>query len=185
LIGFSSGGGFVLRIIGGVDEEMFDRFILISPTLRPDSPTTRRGKGWVRLVMLPRIVVLALLHRVGIDWFSGLPIVAYSVPPKATNFTAVYSYRLAVDFGAPRDYLARLRRSTKPVALLIGGADELYYPKRFGPLLTSVRPELSLIVVPDTSHLGMVVSPAGVATVRKAYVDFVAPHAMPVGDTTK
>ena len=33
LVGFSSGGGFVLRAMAGQDEALFDRFILISPAL--------------------------------------------------------------------------------------------------------------------------------------------------------
>jgi hypothetical protein len=66
-----------------------------------------------------------MLNRVGVTFFNGLPIVAFATSPRAPNLTSAYSYRLAVDFGAPRDYLAALGRSTKPVALLIGGGDEL------------------------------------------------------------
>ena len=36
LIGFSSGGGFVLRVIATPDEKLFDRFIMISPALPPE-----------------------------------------------------------------------------------------------------------------------------------------------------
>src|ERR1700731_4552438 len=35
LIGFSSGGGFVLRVIATPEEKLFDRFIMISPNLPP------------------------------------------------------------------------------------------------------------------------------------------------------
>ena len=41
LIGFSSGGGFVLRAIGTPDEKLFDRFIMISPALPQNAPTIR------------------------------------------------------------------------------------------------------------------------------------------------
>jgi len=71
LIGFSSGGGFVLRAIATSDEKLFDR------------------------------IALSLLNRLGIDWFNGLPIVAFATSPEAPNLTSVYSFRLAVDFGAP------------------------------------------------------------------------------------
>ena len=48
LIGFSSGGGFVLRVIGAPDQRLFDRFIMISPALpagRADHPAKHRRLG--------------------------------------------------------------------------------------------------------------------------------------------
>ena len=144
LIGFSSGGGFVLRVIAGPYEKLFDRFIMISPALPPGAPTVRpRTGGWVS-VALPRVIGLTVLNRVGINWFNGLPIVAFATSPKASNLTSVYSFRLAVDFGASRDYLAGLGRSTKPATLLVGGGDELSIPSntrrcsdRCGPICAS------------------------------------------------
>lgn len=178
LIGFSSGGGFVLRVIAGADEKLFDRFIMISPALPPpDSPTIRRDTGgWVG-VAVPRIVVLAMLNRLGVRWFNGLPIVAFATSPKAPNLTSRYSFRLAVDFGAPRDDLAGLAglgRSTKPAALLVGGNDELFYPDRFAPLFNAVRPDLPVTIVPGVGHIGMTVAPAGIAAVRKSFLELAA-----------
>src|SRR5271168_819637 len=144
LIGFSSGGGFVLRVIATPDEKLFDRFIMISPALPQSAPTIRPDTGgWVS-VAKPRIIILSLLNRLGVDWFNALPIVAFATSPKSPNLTSVYSFRLAVDFGAPRDYLSALRRSRKPAALLVGGADELFYPDRFAPLFEPVRPDLGI-----------------------------------------
>jgi non-heme chloroperoxidase len=175
LIGFSSGGGFVLRAIAGPDENLFDRFIMISPALPPGSPTIRPDTGgWVS-VAKPRIIALVLLNRLGIRWFDGLPIVAFATSPRAPDLTSVYSFRLAVDFGAPRDYLAALSRSTKPAALLVGGSDELFYPEQFAPLFKSARPDLPITIVPGVGHIGMMVSPEGIAAVRKSFVDLTAP----------
>jgi alpha-beta hydrolase superfamily lysophospholipase len=175
LIGFSSGGSFVLRAIASPDEKLFDRFIMISPTLPPGSPTIRPDTGgWVS-VAKPRIIALALLNRLGIRWFNGLPIVAFATSPHAPDLTSVYSFRLAVDFGAPRDYLAALSRSTKPAALLVGGSDELFYPEQFAPLFKSARPDLPITIVPGVGHIGMTVSPEGIAAVRKSFVDLTTP----------
>jgi alpha-beta hydrolase superfamily lysophospholipase len=171
LIGFSSGGGFVLRVIGAPDEKLFDRFIMISPALPPGAPTIRPNTGgWVSVAM-PRIIVLAMLNRLDIHWFNGLPIVAFATPPTVPNLTSVYSFRLAVDFGAPRDYLAALGRSTKPAALLVGGSDELFFPDRFAPLFKSARPNLPVTIVPGVGHIGMTVSPAGIGAVRKSLLE--------------
>ena len=88
LIGFSSGGGFVLRAIAGAGEKLFDRFVMISPALPPGSPTIRPGTGgWVSLAM-PRIILLTMLDRVGVDWFNGLPIVAFATSPKVAHLTS-------------------------------------------------------------------------------------------------
>lgn len=176
LIGFSSGGGFVLRAITGPDEKLFDRFILISPVLPPEAPTVRPGTGgWVS-VALPRIIALAILNQVGIKWFNGLPAIALATSPKATHLTSVYSFRMIVDFAAPRgDFLAGLRATAKPAALLVGSADELFYAERFEPLFKAVRPDLKFTMVPDVGHIGMTVAPAGIAAVRTAFVDLTKP----------
>jgi pimeloyl-ACP methyl ester carboxylesterase len=174
LIGFSSGGGFVLGVIATPDEKLFDRFVMISPALPPGSPTIRPDTGgWVS-VAKPRIIVLALLNRLGVGWFNGLPIVAFATSPKAPNLTGVYSFRLAVDFGAPRDYLAALGRSKKPTALLVGGSDELFFPDRFAPLLKPARPYLPITIVPGIGHIGMTVTPEGIAAVRKSFLELTA-----------
>jgi non-heme chloroperoxidase len=175
LIGFSSGGGFVLRVISTADEKLFNRFIMISPALPQSAPTIRPDTGgWVS-VAKPRIIALVMLNRLGIHWFNGLPIVAFATSPKAQNLTSIYSYRLAVDFGAPPDYLTALGRSTKPAALLVGGSDELFFPDRFAPLLKPVRPDLQITIVPGIGHIGMTVTPQGIVAVRKSFLDLTAP----------
>ena len=157
------------------DEKLFNRFIMISPALPPGTPTIRPNTGgWVS-VAKPRIVVLAILNRLDIDWFNGLPVVAFATSPKAQNLTSVYSFRLAVDFGAPRDYLAALGHSTKPAALLVGGADELFFSERFAPLFQAARPDLPVTIVPGIGHIGMTVTPEGIAAVRKSFLDLTAP----------
>jgi non-heme chloroperoxidase len=177
LIGFSSGGGFVLRVIGAPDEKLFDRFIMISPALPQSAPTIRPNTGGCVSVAKPRIIALVMLNRFGVSWFNGLPIVAFATSPKAQNLTSVYSFRLAVDFGAPRDYLAALGRSKKPTAILVGGSDELFFPDRFAPLLRSARPDLPVTIVPGIGHIGMTVTPAGIAAIRKSFLDMSAPAA--------
>jgi pimeloyl-ACP methyl ester carboxylesterase len=175
LIGFSSGGGFVLRVIASPDERLFDRFMMISPALPRGAPTLRPDAGgWVS-VAKPRIIVLAILNRLGVDWFNGLPVVALATSPEAPNLTSVYSFRLAVDYGAPPDYLAALGRSTKPAALLVGGSDELFFSDRFAPLLKPARPDLPITVVPGIGHIGMAVTPQGIAAVRKSFLQLTAP----------
>ena len=70
---------------------------------------------------------------------------------------------------------AAYRRSRKPAALLVGGADELFYPDRFAPLFELVRPDLHIAIVPGIGHIGMSVAPAGIAAVQKSFLDLAAP----------
>lgn len=175
LIGFSAGGGFILRVIATPDEKLFDRFIMISPAL-PGAPTMRSLDTDRFSVAMPRIIALILLNHLGVDWFNGLPIVAFATSPQVPYLTSVYSFRLGVDFGAPqRDYLGALARNIKPAALLVGGSDEVFFPDRFAPLFKPARPDLPITIVPDVGHVGMIVTPEGIAAVRKSFLELTAP----------
>jgi hypothetical protein len=99
------------------------------------------------------------------------PLASVSDPFADVNFG---SFRLAVDFGAPQDYLSGLGRSAKPAALLIGGGDELFYPDRFAPLLGPVRSDLRMTIAPGVGHIGMTVTSAGIAAVRQSFLDLTA-----------
>jgi alpha-beta hydrolase superfamily lysophospholipase len=175
LIGFSSGGGFTIRMMVGPQANLFDRYIMVSPVLPHGAPTLRpRVGGWVSIA-LPRIIALTIVNSIGIDWFNGLPIIAFATSPKATNLTGAYSFRLAINFGAPDDYLSGLGKSTKPAAVLVGSKDELFYPERFAPLLNPARADLPVTIVPGVGHIGMTVTPDGIAAVRRAFLDLTAP----------
>jgi non-heme chloroperoxidase len=175
LIGFSSGGGFVLHAIATPDEKLFDRFIMISPTLRQKRaahpPRYRRlGLGGEAAhyragdVEPPR-------HRL-VQWASQRRFRDFAEGSESHQ-------RLFVParghFGAPRDYLTALGRSRKLAALLVGGADELFYPDRFAPLFEPVRPDPRITIVPGIGHTGMTVAPAGIAAVRKTFLNLTTP----------
>src|SRR5712692_4995241 len=65
LVGFSSGGGFVLRFAGSIRQELFARYVLLSPYLRYDASTTKPvNQGWA-VVSVPRIVALWVVGRFG------------------------------------------------------------------------------------------------------------------------
>jgi hypothetical protein len=87
------------------------------------------------------------------------------------NLTTFYSYRLAINFGAPANYLSVLRHSPNSTALLIGGADELFYSDRFAPLVATARPDLKVTIVPSVSHVGMTASPAGIFAVSNKFLE--------------
>lgn len=171
LVGFSSGGGFALRVIDGQDEALFDRFELISPALPYPSPTLRPGTGGFASASVPRFVLIGLLNRLGIHWFDGLSVVAFATNPSVTSLTSEYSYRMSVDFGAPRDYLDGLARSKKPATLIVGGRDELFFPDQFEPLFRPARPDMPIIIAAEFGHIGITVASRGVAAIRQSFLD--------------
>jgi pimeloyl-ACP methyl ester carboxylesterase len=160
LAGFSAGGGFALRVAGGDLGAIFDRYILIAPFLRYDSPTTRTGGGgWVDVAM-PRVIALTTLDAIGVTAFDGLPILAFAIPPenRATQ-TPTYSMRLERNLSPHRDYLSEFRRAPRPLALFVGAEDDEFYADRYAPLLKPVRPDLAITVLPGFGHIDMVTAP--------------------------
>jgi pimeloyl-ACP methyl ester carboxylesterase len=167
LVGFSSGGGFTLRIAGGPYGALFDRYVLISPFLRHDAPLNRPGGAWVA-PFIPRIIGLAILDRFGIHRFEGLPVIAFALAPEAKKFlTASYSYRLNKNFKPHDDYLGNVHRAPRPIALVAGQADELFYTDRYAGILQAARPDLGVTLVPGEGHIGMILDPAGVQAVAR------------------
>jgi pimeloyl-ACP methyl ester carboxylesterase len=171
LLGFSSGGGFALRLAGGPDGALFDRLILVSPQFPYDAPTARPDAGgWVS-VAVPRLVALSLLTRLGITAFNGLPVLAMAVDPARlaeSHQTPVYSFRMLRNFGPGDDYLGDVRRFHGPIALFVGADDEIFRAERFAPLLKPVRPDIAVTVLPGLGHMDMTVKPAALAALAAA-----------------
>ena len=96
LLGFSAGGGFVLKTAAGANSPLFDHFVMLAPALGAGAPTTRlKDDPWAR-PHIPRFIAPSILNRFGIHVFDGLEAIAYAVPPNsAAAQTAAYSHRLA------------------------------------------------------------------------------------------
>lgn len=169
LLGFSSGGGFALHIAATPLGRAFERAVLLSPMLGARAPTVRAGNPWVA-VYLPRIIALALLNRIGIHAFEGLPTLAFAIAPdNPGKLTTVYSYRLMRAFGT-QDYAADLRNAQTPLAVLVGAKDELFDAEKFAPAVHAVRPDVPVTIVPELSHIEMTTDaralPAILAAIR-------------------
>ena len=170
LIGFSSGGGFVLRIAGGRQASLFDGYLAISPFVAQDSPTNKPNSGGWAGVAVPRIIALTLLSEFGLPWFQGLPAVHFATTAKADdNRTPVYSFRLAASLQLGRDWRATLARISAPTTIVIGDKDELFNAEAFQPTLQSVNPRIGVVVVPGETHLGMIADPAATAAIAAAW----------------
>jgi pimeloyl-ACP methyl ester carboxylesterase len=167
LIGHSSGGGFALRVAGSPMSRLFSQYILTSPYLHHDAPTSR-GKnsgGWAK-PFIPRIIALSILQRLGIHWFSGLPVIAFALPENAKG-TRTYSFRLFSNFRPDEDYLGDFRRSKAPITVLVGQNDEIFVAAKYESTLESVKQYVRVEIIPGIGHMAMVSDPVALTELVK------------------
>jgi alpha-beta hydrolase superfamily lysophospholipase len=170
LIGFSSGGGFALRIAGGRLAARFTRTILLAPFLRYDAPNARPAAGGWTSVAVPRLLALSFLTKIGITPFNGLPVLAFAVEAGNPNhLTTTYSYRLLTNFQPHDDYLADIRRAAKPLMVVAGADDEIFRTDQLHAALAPANPNIRIDIVPGIGHIGLITTPAGTAAITAAW----------------
>jgi len=178
LIGFSSGGGFALRIAGGDLGSEFDRFVFLSPYLRYNAPTVRsvspeekaspEHNAWYS-VSIKRIIGLSIFNSFGVHHFDSLPVLAFPVPTGIESTTATYSFRLEENFQPRRDYGADIRSIRKPAQVFVGSQDELYVPEKFAEVFDRVRSDIPVTIVPGMGHSDMITKPEPITLVVNTF----------------
>lgn len=169
LFGHSSGGGFVLGIAASKISALFQMFVLLSPYLGHDAPTTRRlakGEIWAA-PNIPRFLALQILGKFGSMALQGLPTIVFATSPAAQKFvTSSYSYRLMVNFGPPPDWAGAFAAGRGKISVITGTADEMFD----GPAYKSALEPLGVPVtlLPDLDHMGVVYHPAALAAIVRA-----------------
>jgi pimeloyl-ACP methyl ester carboxylesterase len=169
LIGHSAGGGFAARIAAGPLASEFERFILLAPYLGYRAPTNKPNEGAGRWVNLdaPRVVALAVLETLGVDWGQSLPTLAFAVAPdRRMSGTPWYSYRLMRNFASPLDWQTPFLASRGKMVVIAGENDELMdatgYRTALEPLGASVT------ILPGVDHMGVAYKPAAIAAIVAA-----------------
>jgi non-heme chloroperoxidase len=180
LVGFSSGGGFALRVAAERPlGQSFDRYILLSPYLKYNAPSLRgrdepvpgapagsaaRVQAWTA-VSTGRIIGLTILNALGVHHWDGLPVVSFAVPANVSTVTASYSWRLARNFQPHADYLGDIRAVTRPMHVYVGDADQLFVADRMRAEFQAQRPDIAVSTVPGMGHSDMVTRPAAISAV--------------------
>src|ERR1700730_4907655 len=160
LAGFSSGGGFAVRVAGSSRQDLFQSYLLLAPFLSHDAPTLRPDSGGWTSVGLPRIIALAVLNGFGVRTFNSLPVLRFGLSENVKAIlTPEYSYSLTMNFCPQRDYLADLRSMHRPFRVLIGAQDEVYYPDRFTDVLKQAGKDTPVTVIPGVDHIHLILSP--------------------------
>lgn len=169
LVGFSSGGGFALRVAGGEHAAIFDHYLLLAPFISHEAPTYRSGSGgWVD-VGLPRYVALAILNQMGIQRFNHLPVVSYALNEQARlSLTPEYSFNLAENYRPQADYEEVIKGIQQPTQVLVGAQDEMFYPAQFVEVFGVTEKVVPVTLVEGANHVGLTLMPPAITAVIAA-----------------
>jgi non-heme chloroperoxidase len=175
--GHSSGGGLAIRFAGSKYGRQADAYMLLSPWLKYNAPTIRPdGGGWAQ-PYIRRIIGLTMLNNVGIHWFNHLTVISFDMPKEVRDGTETlsYSYRLNTGY-APRDYKKDLRAIKQPLFVVAGTSDDVFFADQFEPVISQYVKKVKVRLVPDLTHMGLVVNPA-VRPVIKEWLEGIGkPH---------
>ena len=166
LIGFSSGGGFVLRVAASDMQSAFDHYLLLSPFLGPDAPNYRPGSGgWVS-VGVPRIVVLMALNKAGIRYWNYLPVTRFALSEQARKLlTPEYDFNLAMNFSVHSDYLNDMGNAKGKVSVMAGDSDEAFYTQELQGMVQRAGKDWPVNLLPGIGHMGLTLDKAALKSV--------------------
>ncbi|WP_429075588.1 alpha/beta hydrolase [Aeromonas veronii] len=154
LVGFSSGGGFVLRVAGSARQTLFESYLLLSLYLGPTAANYRPNSGgWVR-VGLPRLIALSILNGFHISALNHLTVLNFALNDEAKSLlTPSYSFNLASNFQPERDYQQNLRNVQRPCAVIAGANDEAFQTDQLEPELRHLGISWPVTLLPGIGHI--------------------------------
>ena len=162
LVGFSSGGGFAIRVAGGTRQALFDNYLFMAPyTNRRAANYRPDAGGWVSIAA-PRLLALVLLNQIGITRFNHLPVVDFAVDDSPhADLVSWYSYALETNFQPREDYQRNIREIGKPAAVLVGQEDEVFIAGKFAQVFADAgRPDIPVTLLPTVGHMTLTLNSA-------------------------
>ena len=172
LAGHSSGGGLVLRYLAGEQQAQVDQAILLAPYLGHDAPTVKHNSGgWVS-VGVKRWVGLAMLNGIGVTAYNDKPVLFFNRPKAYEDplQAASYSYQMAVNF-APTHYKHDIIKLKTPTLVLVGNADESFYPERFQEVFQPAAAFTRVQRIPNANHLNIVKNEEVLTQIRELLLE--------------
>jgi non-heme chloroperoxidase len=155
--GHSSGGGLAIRFAGSQYGKKAKAYLLMSPFLKYNAPTTRLNSGGFAKPYTGRIIGLVMLNNVGIRWFNYVTVIEFNMVEKARDGTETlsYSYRLNTSY-APRDYEKDLSAITQPLFVVAGTEDEAMIYCQYEPVISQYT-KVQVKLLQGVTHMGLVV----------------------------
>ena len=168
LIGFSAGGGFVLRMAASEMQSSFDSYLLLSPFLTHRAPNYRLDSGgWVS-VGVPRILALTVLNAMGLSHWNDWPVTRFALSEEAKSFlTPEYGFNLAMNFAPHQDYKLDLENAKGKVAILAGDADELLKSQELQGIVQSAGKDWPVQLLPGIQHIPLTLEPAALKAIAE------------------
>ena len=168
LLGFSAGGGFVLRFAASSQQTRFARYVLLAPYLGYDAPTNRPANGDWASVGVPRIIALRLLNALSLTGLNHLHVIRFALDDWGqAHLTPSYSYALGANFAPHANWRADITQAHQPMQVLVGADDELFHPEQFAPVFAQASPKVPVTVVPDVGHITLTLQHQAVQTVAR------------------
>ena len=166
LAGFSSGGGFVLRVAGSQRQNTFQNYVLLSPFLGSSAPNSRPDSGgWVK-VGIPRIIGLTFLNHLGVRIFNDLPVINFALSEQAKSFlTSSYTFSLTANVGPLQDYEANSRAVHQPVKVVAGASDEVFETAALEKIFRNQGQSWPVTLLPGIGHIQLTLHPAAVSAI--------------------
>ncbi|SDU02061.1 alpha/beta hydrolase [Halopseudomonas salegens] len=166
--GHSAGGGLAMRFAGGKHGDLASGYLLLAPYLGYDAPTVRRDSGGWANPSIAKIIGLSLLNELGVTRFNDAQVLRFNMPAEYRDGseTLTYSYRLMSGFN-PSNFRKELGAMEVPVLVITGAEDNAFFAEKFEPTIRPLVPHADIITVEGVSHLGLVVSPDAIATIRQ------------------
>lgn len=156
LVGFSSGGGFVLRFAGSERQGLFSSYLLLSPFISQDAPTYRPNSGGWVTVGLPRYIVITMLNAFGIRVFNDLTVIRFALNEEDKSLlTPQYSYALTQNFRPKPGYGATIRAVEQPLSVLAGQDDEAFHTDRFAEVFAAAGKPVPVALLPGIGHIAL------------------------------
>jgi alpha-beta hydrolase superfamily lysophospholipase len=168
LIGHSAGGGFTLRVAGSPIQNLFQRFVLLAPSLGYDAPSTRPSSGGWASADIPRILGLTALRAIGVSCCEALPVLALAVPPNSEKtLVSTYTDRLMRNFAVRGNFRHDLAAATKPITIISGADDELMFTDKYAEAVRGAKVTVDVRVLDGINHIGIVAAPKAVSIVAE------------------
>ena len=157
--GHSSGGGLALRFASGEYGKSVSQLILIAPYLGHNVPMVKQDAGGWAIPNLPKIIAISALNALGIKMLNGTKVLSFKLPTAYRNGseTLEYSYRLMKGMH-PVNYKECLMRTTAPLLVMIGTADESLVASEFESGILLFKQDVKIAYFNGVSHLGIVLS---------------------------
>ncbi len=166
LAGHSMGGGIAMRNAMKNNTASVDGYILFAPALGWESPTTRKETNAndekFAQAHLSRIIGTAMLNAIGITSFNDKPVLFFNLQDDSS--IVEYTYRSMASM-SPENAAAAFRKVNKPLLVLVGKEDQVFYSDQFEPLVTE-NSNGEVHIIANANHNSIHYNSQSIATIK-------------------